>query len=482
LEHFFDWFERQSGPGRPWLILGKGPTFALRDRYELRDYHLLSLNHAVREQPVLLAHMIDLDVVDACGDALLQQARYVVLPWYPHAENAAGTRSLEQVVPTHPILRRLADEGRLLWYDLSTAPRRHGPGPVVQATYFSAEAAVSLLALAGVRRVRSLGVDGGSGYSTDFDDLTDRTLLANGQPGFDLQFGGIARTILHTGVDFAPLDQPAPIMVHAATAEGSSLPDRVLEFSVRKHTSMSVRVQWIRSPGESGTGAADVTDAAGTWNPGELRRAIALRSGALVLDDLRRLWARPLEREVVEVPRRSGTGGTAVSPAIAVVTASDARSLATLIRGAEPGHAVPVAATLPASWNRCDHFEEGDTSLLCYATPGLQPWISRAHPFGHLWVATLIEAVETGFVTLDQIRSDVRQGHVRPSLLEQVERGDPESLLVSWSARRRDAEFTPPSGASPKVPGLLEDSLLVLRALARHARRQVGVYRRRRTA
>jgi hypothetical protein len=454
----------------------------LRTRFELSDYRLLSLNHAVREQPVLLAHMIDLDVVDACGDALLQQAGYVVLPWYPNADNAPGTRSLEQLVPSHAILRRLADDGRLLWYDLSTAPRRHGPGPVVQASYFSAEAAVSLLALAGVRTVRSLGVDGGAGYSTDFEDLADRTLLANGQPGFDLQFGGIARTILRTGVDFAPLDQPAPIVVHAAATEGSSLPDRVLEFSVRKHTSMSVRVQWIRSAARGEAAAVNVTDDSATWSPGELRRAIALRSGALVFDDLRRLWARPLEREVVEVPRGRGAGGPPVSPAIAVVTAGDARRLATLIRGAESERAVPVAATLPASWNRCDRFEEGDTSLLLYATPGLQPWISRAHPFGHLWVATLIEAVETGFVTLDQIRSDVRQGHVRPSLLEQVERGDPESLLVSWSARRRDAEFTPPSGASPKVPGLLEDSLLVLRALARHARRQVGVYRRRRTA
>jgi hypothetical protein len=482
MRHFFEWFAQQEDPDRPWLILGKGPSFRLRTRFELSGYRLLSLNHAVREQPVLLAHMIDLDVVDACGDALLQQARYVVLPWYPHAENAPGARSLEQVVPTHAILRRLADEGRLLWYDLSTAPRRHGSGPVVQATYFSAEAAVSLLALAGVRQVRSLGVDGGAGYSTDFDDLTDRTLLANGQPGFDLQFGGIARTILRTGVDFAPLDQPAPIMVHAAAAEGSSLPDRVLEFSVRKHTSMSVRVHWFRSLGERGAAVADLTDDSATWGSGELRRAIALRSGALVLADLRRLWARPLDREVVELPRGSGTSGPPASPAIAVVTAGDAQTLTALIRGAESARAVPVAATLPPSWNRCDRFEEGDTSLLLYARPGLQPWISRAHPFGHLWVAALIEAVEAGFISLDQIRSDVRLGYVRPSLLEQVERGDPESLLVSWSARRRDADFTPPDGASPKVPGLLEDSLLVLRALARHARRQVGVYRRRRTA
>ena len=485
MEHVFDWFRRQRELERPWLILGKGPSFALRDRYDLGAYHLLSLNHAVREQPVLLAHMIDLDVVDACGEGLLGQAAYVVLPWYPHVKNAPGTRSLDELRASHPLLRRLASEGRLLWYDLSTAPRRHGPGPVVQATYFSAEAAVSLLALAGVRRVRSLGVDGGAGYSMDFEDLTRRTLLANGHPEFDLQFRGIARTILRTAVDFAPLDHPSPIVACIASDESSALPDRVLEFSVRQHTSMSVRVQRV--------GAKDELQAmpSGGAGPNGLVRAIVLRSGALVLDDLRKLWTIPWVREALEVPADGPGATTRVRPAVSVATAAEMHRLGCLARAAmeyapltadstHHGAGVTTYASLPASWNRQDRFEEGATSLLLYATPELRPWVSRAHPYGHLWVAALLEAVQAGFVTRELIRDEVRRGYVRPSLLDQVEQGTAESLLLPRSAWRRDAGFTPPGGPPAAPAGLLTHPLVVLRALARQARRRASAYRRRR--
>ncbi len=37
-------------------------------------------------------------------------------------------------------------------------------------------------------RFRSLGIDGGRGYSPAFDDLEGTTMLANTQPSFDVQF------------------------------------------------------------------------------------------------------------------------------------------------------------------------------------------------------------------------------------------------------------------------------------------------------
>ncbi|HEX6107228.1 MAG TPA: hypothetical protein VFZ26_16700 [Gemmatimonadales bacterium] len=476
MEHFFDWIERERRVDRPWLILGKGPTFALRTRFDLSGFELLSLNHAVREQPVLLAHMIDLDVVDACGQTLLAQARHVVLPWYPHVGNAPGPRSLAELVPNHPLLRRLAGEGRLLWYDLSTTPRRHGPGPVVQATYFSAEAAVSLLAQAGVRRVRSLGVDGGVVYSDEFADLHGRTLLANGQPAFDLQFQGIARTILRTGVDFAPLDLPAPVAVYLADGGGGPLPARVLEFSVRKRTSMTVDV---RAPGAA-IDAAETSEPAGTRH-----RAIVLHAESLLLDDLRTLWARPRDRDGVEVPQ----GSTA--PALAVVTAGETEAFAAmgsraLELVASPGAGGAAVAerrrTLPAGWSHADRFVRGATAFLHFAAAERQPWVSTAHPLAHLWVAELLDAVRDGFVPLELIRSEVRQGRVRPSLLDQAERGVEEGLLLPPSVRRRDSRFAPAGRPAPAAAGLLTDPLLLLRALGRQARRELRAYRARRAA
>lgn len=464
VEHFFDWHSRQQEPERPWLILGKGPSYGHRTRFDLTRYHLLSLNHAVREQRVRLAHMIDLEVVDACGQALFDHARHVILPWYPHVRNAPGSRSLAELVPEHPLLRRLELEGRLLWYDLSTAARRHGPGPVVQATYFSAEAAVDLLARAGVRRVRSLGVDGGQAYSGEFADLHGRTLLVNGQPTFDLQFRGIARTMVRTGLDFAPLDLPAPIVAVASRAGGSTLPDRVLEYSLRRHTSMTVRLHWLVPAPDRGSLWWAMAEREDPDSGIPLRRAILLPPGALVLDDLRKLWARPWDREGVDVTPAEWGG-------LSVVTAATPQAAVRMV-GDASGRSAARA--------RRERLEPGAGSLLVYEAPALRPWLSRAHPLAHLWVAMLIEALEAGHIPLDEIRAQVRDGLVRPSLLEQVERRSPECALVSRAARRLDAEFTPPGGPTPEHPGLLEHPVGLLRALARHARRRAGNYRRRR--
>ena len=88
MRHFFEWFSESLRPEEPWLILGKGPSFALRERYDLSGYHLLSLNHVVREQAVLVAHAIDLNVLEACGEVLESNAGFLVMPWYPHVEGS----------------------------------------------------------------------------------------------------------------------------------------------------------------------------------------------------------------------------------------------------------------------------------------------------------------------------------------------------------------------------------------------------------
>jgi hypothetical protein len=291
---FFDWFETNAQANDPWLILGKGPSFARRNEFDLSRFRLMSLNHAAREQPVLVAHVIDLDVVEACADAIEQNARFLVLPWYPHVHNVVGNRTLLEAVPGVPVLQRLEREGRLLWYDLSTSPIRHGTAPVVEATYFSAEAALNLLVAAGVRSVRSLGIDGGASYSSAFDDLRDTTLLANGRTSFDLQFEGFARTILRTGVSFSPLDRPAPARVLSAYTPDELLPVTVLHHSIRRRASLTVDSLAI----PDGT-ASQVPEG----------QTIILPPRAQVLTDLRQLWGMSVPDLDVIIPAETQSNG-----------------------------------------------------------------------------------------------------------------------------------------------------------------------------
>jgi hypothetical protein len=92
---FFDWIRDESLTEQPWLMLGKGPSFGLLSQHDVAQYQILSLNHVVRERPVTVAHIIDLDVVTACANAILDNARVLVVPWFPHVDNRVGDKSLD---------------------------------------------------------------------------------------------------------------------------------------------------------------------------------------------------------------------------------------------------------------------------------------------------------------------------------------------------------------------------------------------------
>jgi hypothetical protein len=320
MKTFFDWFAAQppSTTSR-WVIFGKGPSFSRRGEFDFTGYRTLSLNHVVRDQVVDVAHMIDVDVAEACADTLERNAAVVVMPWYPHHHNRAGKRTLAEWMEAVPVLQRLEKAGRLLWYDLSTSPRRHGPGPTVQATYFSAEAALSLLALAGARHVRSLGVDGGASYSGEFKDLQDKTLLSNGHQSFDKQFQGFARTIMQTGVDYAPLGIESPIKIFVGSTPAQMLAVKVLEYSIRKHASMSIDVFPLfqarleypmpKDPKNRPRTPFSFQRFAIPSLKGFRGRAIYVDSDMQVFKDIRELWTLPFDGADLLAAREPGDTG-----------------------------------------------------------------------------------------------------------------------------------------------------------------------------
>jgi hypothetical protein len=420
VQSFFQWFAGNAGSSGAWLVLGKGPSYALRDRFDLSRFHLMSLNHAVREQPVLAAHMIDLDVVRDCAEAIEQNAQVLVMPWYPHVHNAVGARSLDALAGEIPVLQRLRQDGRLLWYDLSTSPDRHGSAPVVEATYFSAEAALNLLAAAGVRRVRSLGIDGGSSYSPAFEDLRDKTLLANGRTSFDLQFEGFARTIARTGVDFSPLDRPAPARVVSAFTADETLAVAVLHHSIRRRASLTVETVAIPE-------GSEVSPEAG--------QTVILPPRAQVLADLRSLWGETLPALDLLIPAGTETGN---APGLAIAGPGLGKRLAEVASAIRAG--APADRLARGGVNLRPVISPG-WKVLYYPADGSEPWIARDHPQGHLWVRDLLDAIAHNHLAAEVVAQQVALGHVRPSLLYQVEHGIEEPLLLPRRARQLDRAF-----------------------------------------
>jgi hypothetical protein len=197
-------------------------------------------------------------VVQSCRAAITGNCRWLVMPRVPHVGDKPGDRRLEDWFEELPELWELERQGRLVWYNCSTA--RPLPGsPVVEVRHFSSEAAFGLLGLLGARVLRTLGVDGGRQYASAFDDLAGTTRLRNGQALFDRQFERLAAIAQAHGMDWRPLAEPLAIAVRSDASP--SLAAQVLEHTLRRQATQPLAIVHLPRTASSPDGACAVDGA-----------------------------------------------------------------------------------------------------------------------------------------------------------------------------------------------------------------------------
>jgi len=452
-----DWSKAFNPAGKPWLILGKGPTFQKIRNIDSTPYYTCSLNHVVRELPVTLAHIIDIDVVADCANEIDRNARFLVLPYKPHVKNSPSEKTLDDFMQEMPILEKLNREGRLVWYNLSSSSPREG-SPVIKAKFFSVEAALNLLVACGARVVRSLGVDGGRTYSKQFDDLKDKTLLANGHQSFDRQFNGICETLRKSKVFYAPLHVRAPIRVFVGADSAQSLGVKILEFSIKKHTPMSVEVQLIddrdvpvpRNPASRSRSGFSFSRFKIPSLCGYRGRAIYMDADMQVFTDLTKLWTWEMDEADVAYCRQPVERGRPPQYSVMLMNCANLPwKVADVVQGLDDERftyeqlmgslcIVPDSRkkmALPSEWNSLEYLEEGKTCLLHYTDMPTQPWVSNNNPYAHVWYKALKESVQEGFLAIEELYREIEAGHVSPELPGWAGLPDPEHkdrLLQRW--------------------------------------------------
>ncbi len=205
MKELTEWWEEIEGTSRHWLILGKGPSFEERHRHDLSLFATIAINHVVREIPVFATSLVNYEVLNDCSEAVDKNSRYLLMPRYPHTIPGGGPCLLESYFERYPVLAKLNQEGRLVWYNLSSDPTVPG-SPVVPNGPLSVCILFNLLGVAGGRHVRTLGIDGGADYSRTFADLSDRTRLASGLPDYDCQFRHMMHAVKRYRLLYAPLN------------------------------------------------------------------------------------------------------------------------------------------------------------------------------------------------------------------------------------------------------------------------------------
>jgi hypothetical protein len=428
---------------KQWLILGKGPSYQYVGNVRLEDFYTCSLNHVVREHRVDLAHIIDIDVAIDCSEAIDRNAACLALPFFPHVNHQPTGKSVTEFADEIPLLRKLKNEGRLVWYNLSTSNRQVGSSPMIMAEFFSAESALNILVECGATTIRSLGVDGGNAYASNFDDLKAKTLLVNTQASFDGQFRQIAKTIRTRNIFYAPLHIEAPIRVFVGTDSSQMLAARVLEYSIKKHASMSVSVLPLcdvpvpmpkNSKNHPRTGfsfARFLIPSLCAYNG----RAIYLDADMLVFADIAKLWASSLNEADILCAEHPGKNGRVRQYSVMLMNCSKLHwNIDEIVAGLDEGRydyanlmyefcITPpdrIAPTLPYEWNSLEFYRAGRTCLLHYTDMPTQPWVSYNNRNAAVWYKTLKEAIAEDFISKSEIYREVEHGHVSPDLPQHV--------------------------------------------------------------
>lgn len=467
VKSFFDWVSQGGYSSRDWLVVGKGPSYQPLSSLDLDKILTVSLNHVCRENRVHIAHIADLDVFEDCAEAVFHNADFLLMPWYPHVNHAPGIRSLENLAQQPGVLREMAEAGRLLYYISSLSVPEGSTEPVVTVQFFSGDAVLSLLALTGVKTVYTLGIDGGSSYSAAFDDLQQTTLLSNGRFSFDCQSSAIGDLLVRHDMQVSPLLNPGPVKIYVGSQKEQMLAVKVLEFSVRRHASMSVDVIPMHLQQHDMVLPRDASNQPRTpfsfqrfsipgFN-GFRGRAIYLDSDMMVFRDIKSLWL--MDMVGADLLSAHALEDGARKPQFSVMLLDCEKlpwNIRDIVARLDAGEwtyealmhdmkaAKVVSPSIDPSWNSLEHYDPQTTNLLHYTDMNRQPWLVMTNPLAYLWVDELVLAVKRGFIDLAEIKADILAGYVRPSLYWQVthrkmRRGYWKGLLnfLDWS-------FVPP--------------------------------------
>jgi hypothetical protein len=440
-----EWFRATPFPAKPWLMVGKGPTFDRRGDYDLAAYNTLGLNHVVRELSVDVAHAIDIDVVGDNADRLAENAEWLLVPRNPHLRSKKTERLLEEWFDEYPVLRDFDARGRLVWYNLA-GTRAVDRSPMIGAHGFSSQAALNVLGLMGVDVVRSLGIDGGRSYSQSFKELESTTMLENGAASYDAQFDWLRSIADEHGIDYRPLVEPLRIFV--GTDESQIVAHRVLEYTIRKASSIPIEFTPLlnvphrmpRDPKNRPRTKFSFCRFVIPERCGFRGRALYLDSDMIVFGDIAELAELPFgtKKILCSAPKPTqawdGFETSYLGSRSVAVLLLDCEHLPwdadKIVAGLDEGRYTydqllsdlcivepdEVDDTIAPEWNDLERFDADRTKLLHFTVVPTQPWKNDDNPLGEIWMEMYREAVEAGAVPPEEVEWMIDRGLAKPSL------------------------------------------------------------------
>jgi len=264
------------------------------------------------------------------------------------------------------------------------------------------------------------------------------------------------------GID--PLIDPVRVFVASTPAEW--LPMRVLEHSIREETSLPVEVTAIHTYNRAIKTPVAIENRPRT--PFSFQRflipelcdfkgrAIYLDADMQVFCDIQQLWNHDFSGCDLQTVQEANKGRRGQFSVMLLNCSRLRWNIDQIVADLDSGKldyaalmydmrvTEKIGRDISPQWNSLEFFEAGKTCLLHYTDMKTQPWISTVNPLGSLWLSALRRALTAGFISRDEIEREIKSGHVRPSLLGQIDSGHDETTSLAASVLKLDRSFVPP--------------------------------------
>jgi hypothetical protein len=263
-----------------------------------------------------------------------------------------------------------------------------------------------------------------------------------------------------------------PIRVFVGSTRAEWLPTRVLEFSIRETTVSPIAFHRIEAFERSIPTPHATKNRARTPFSfqrflipelcGYEGRAIYLDADMQVFADINALWGRDMVGHALLSVREGAEGRKGQFSVMLLDCDRLSWRIEEIIEGLDAGRYTyeqlvcdmcivkSVGRTVEPDWNCLEKYEPGQTRLLHYTDMNTQPWVSIKNPLRQHWVECLKRAISTGFVTRDEVAHEVRAGHVRPSLLAEVDVVPSDMQTLSALDRKFVAPYKALGGSGPR--------------------------------
>lgn len=253
------------------------------------------------------------------------------------------------------------------------------------------------------------------------------------------------------------------VRVFVGTDRSQLFGARVLEYSIKRHSSLPVEVTpmlnvRIRPPKDPAQDQRTGFSFARFCIPqlaGYQGRAIYMDADMLVMKDIAELWTLPFESAKVLIQEelqdhQAETHNKKCAPVKRIKQCSvmllDCENLAwnieEIIDGLDEKRYTyddlmyqlcilkeqEVHARIPFRWNSLEHLDES-TCLIHYTDMRTQPWVYPLNPNGERWVDEVRRMLSEGVINWDDIRREVELGYVRPSLLTELKHPRPRGTF-----------------------------------------------------